>query len=100
MEIYPYSGSLDIPDTVALPSHELFTSTHYHAWITDLTPILCPISGNILFRSLFIHLITFCGVMLVNFSLLCFSTVVLEKTLESPLDCKEIQPVHPKGNQS
>ena len=30
----------------------------------------------------------------------CFSTVVLEKTLESPLDCKEIQPVHPKKNQS
>ena len=29
----------------------------------------------------------------------CFGTVVLEKTLESPLDCKEIQPVHPKGNQ-
>ena len=30
----------------------------------------------------------------------CFWTVVLEKTLESPLDCKEIQPAHPKGNQS
>ena len=30
----------------------------------------------------------------------CFQTAVLEKTLESPLDCKEIQPVHPKGNQS
>ena len=30
----------------------------------------------------------------------CFWTVVLEKTLESPLDCKEIQTVHPKGNQS
>ena len=30
----------------------------------------------------------------------CFLTVVLEKTLESPLDCKEIQPVYPKGNQS
>ena len=30
----------------------------------------------------------------------CFWTVVLEKTLESPLDCKEILPVHPKGNQS
>ena len=30
----------------------------------------------------------------------CFWTAVLEKTLESPLDCKEIQPVHPKGNQS
>ena len=28
----------------------------------------------------------------------CFWTVVLEKALESPLDCKEIQPVHPKGN--
>ena len=30
----------------------------------------------------------------------CFWTVVLEKTLESPLDCKEIQPVHPKADQS
>ena len=30
----------------------------------------------------------------------CFWTVVLEKTLESPLECKEIQPVHPKGNWS
>ena len=29
-----------------------------------------------------------------------FVTVVLDKTLESPLDCKEIQPIHPKGNQS
>ena len=30
----------------------------------------------------------------------CFWTVVLEKTLENPLDCKDIQPVHPKGDQS
>ena len=30
----------------------------------------------------------------------CFWTVVVEKTLESPLDCKEIQPVHSKGDQS
>ena len=30
----------------------------------------------------------------------CFWTVVLEKTLESPLECKEIQAVHPKGDQS
>ena len=30
----------------------------------------------------------------------CFWIVVLEKTLESPLDCKEIQPVHPKGDQA
>ena len=29
-----------------------------------------------------------------------FELMVLEKTLESPLDCKEIQPVHPKGDQS
>ena len=32
--------------------------------------------------------------------LILFNCVVLEKTLESPLDCKEIQPVHPKRNQS
>ena len=31
---------------------------------------------------------------------ICFWTVVLEKTLESPLDCKEIQPVHPEGDKS
>ena len=30
----------------------------------------------------------------------CIWTLVLEKTLESPLDCKKVQPVHPKGNQS
>ena len=30
----------------------------------------------------------------------CFWTVVLKKTLESPLDCKDVQPVHPKGHQS
>ena len=30
----------------------------------------------------------------------CFWTVVLEKTLESPLDCREIQPVHPEGDRS
>ena len=36
----------------------------------------------------------------VRYGVRCFWTVVLEKTLESPLDCKEIKPVHPKGNQS
>ena len=30
----------------------------------------------------------------------CFQTVVLEKTLENPLDCKEIKPVNPKRNES
>ena len=33
------------------------------------------------------------------YSSFLFSTVVLEKTLESPLDCKEIQPVHSEGDQ-
>ena len=37
---------------------------------------------------------------LVSFRIDCFWTVVLEKTLETPLDYKEIQPVHPKRNQS
>ena len=36
----------------------------------------------------------------ITMSFFCFWTVVLEKTLESPLDCKEIQPVYPKGDQS
>ena len=46
-----------------------------------------------------------CWVLKCSFNLPCdfhgyyFWTVVLEKTLESPLDCKEIKPVHPKGNQ-
>ena len=40
-----------------------------------------------------------CDKMLICSSL-CFRTVVLAKTLESPLGCKEIQPVHPKGDQS
>ena len=35
-----------------------------------------------------------------SWSCFCFWTVVLEKTLECPLGCKEIQPVHPKGNWS
>ena len=34
------------------------------------------------------------------FELWCWKRLVLEKTLESPLDCKEVQPVHPKGDQS
>ena len=35
-----------------------------------------------------------------GWALRCFRTVVLEKTLESPFDCKKIKPVNPKGNQS
>ena len=40
------------------------------------------------------------NLLMVYVSNCCFWTVVLEKTLESPLDCTEIQLVHPKGNQS
>ena len=36
----------------------------------------------------------------INLELVHTTFVVLDKTLESPLDCKEIQPVHPKGDQS
>ena len=36
----------------------------------------------------------------IQYPVSCFWTVVLKETLESPLDCKEIQPVHPKGNKS
>ena len=44
-----------------------------------------------------VYIDIFWTVVLLNW---CFWTVVLERTFESPLDCKEIQPVHPKGNQS
>ena len=39
------------------------------------------------------------GLILSHTFKVCFSTVLLEKTLESPLNCKEIKPVNPKGNQ-
>ena len=52
-----------------------FFSSHVWMWELDCTESWAPKDG-------------------------CFWTVVLEKTLDSPLDCKEIQPVHPKGNQS
>ena len=61
------------PRSSTLPSRALSISTHCHAWITDVIPILCPVPGRLLFRSPFIHLITFCRLMLVNFSPLCFS---------------------------
>ena len=52
-----------------------FSSSHVQMWELDYKESRAPKNG-------------------------CFWTVVLEKTLESPLDCKEIQPVHPKGGQS
>ena len=52
-----------------------FSSSHVWTWELDCEETWAPKNG-------------------------CFWTVVLEKTLESPLYCKEIQPIHPKGNQS
>ena len=49
--------------------------------------------------SILLHILFPCR-LLQNIEYSSFWTVVLEKTLESPLDCKEIQPVHPKGDQS
>ena len=46
------------------------------------------------------HKVLFFNFFFFNVKNWCFWTVVLRKTLESPLDCKEIQPVNPKGNQS
>ena len=67
--------SRDIADK-GLPSQSYgFSSSHVWMWELDYKESWAPKNG-------------------------CFWTVVLEKTLESPLDCKEIQPVHPKGNQS
>ena len=59
------------------PSSQGYGFSNSHVWIWDLDYKKCWAPKN-----------------------WCFWTVVLEKTLESPLDCKEIQPVHPKGDQS
>ena len=58
-----------------LPNHYGFSSSHVWMWELDHKESWVPKNW-------------------------CFSTVVLKKILENPLDCKEIQPVHPKGNQS
>ena len=43
------------------------------------------------------YIVSYCGMIRKNW---CFHTVVLEKTLENPLDSKEFKPINPKGNQS
>ena len=64
-----------MPAKVCLVKAMVFTSGHVWMWVLDYKESWVPKNW-------------------------CFWTVVLEKTLESPLDCKEIQPVHPKGDQS
>ena len=69
------SRDITLPTKVYLVKAIFFSSTHVWMWELDYKESWAPKNW-------------------------CFWTVVLEKTLESALDCKEIQPVHPKGNQS
>ena len=66
---------ITLPTKVLLVSAMVFSSSHVWMWELDYKESWVPKNW-------------------------CFWTVVLEKPLESPLDCKEIQPVHPKGDQS
>ena len=81
-------------------------------WPTDLSQILPSVQMAL--WALYVICLPFWCIFFLNFSQAFYfclhfyygnfklytKVVVLEKTLESPLDCKEIQPVHPKGNQS
>ena len=69
------SRDITLPTKVHLVQAMVFSSSHVWMWELDYKENWAPKNW-------------------------CFWTVVLEKTLESLLACKEIQPVHPKGNQS
>ena len=69
------SRDITLPTKVHLVQAMVFSSSHVWMWELDYKENWAPKNW-------------------------CFWTVVLEKTLESVLACKEIQPVHPKGNQS
>ena len=69
------SGDITLPTKVCLVKAMVFPVVHVRMWELDYKESWAPKNW-------------------------CFWTVVLEKTLESPLNCKEIQPVHPKGEQS
>ena len=69
------SRDITLPTKVRLVKVMVFSSSHVWMWELDREESWAPKNW-------------------------CFWTMVLEKTLERPLDCKEIQPVHPKGDQS
>ena len=69
------SRDIYLPTKVCLIKARIFPSSHVYMWELD-------------YKERWV------------LNIWCFWTVVLEKTLESPLDCKEIQSVNPKGNQS
>ena len=68
------SRDISLPTKVCLVKAMVFSNSHVWMWELD------PKEGQVLKKW-------------------CFWIVVLEKTLESPLDCKEMKPVNPKGNQ-
>ena len=67
------SRDITLPTKIHLVKAMIFSSSHVQMWVLDYKETWAPKNW-------------------------CFWTVVLEKTLESPLDCKEIKPVNPKGN--
>ena len=69
------SGDITLPTKICLVKAMVFPVVMYEMWELDCEENWAPKNW-------------------------CFWTVVLQKTLESPLDCKEIQPVHSKGDQS
>ena len=85
------TAAMKLKDTYSLDS--IFKSTHYFAKKGPSSQGYSFSSGHVWMWELDYKE----SWVLKNWS---FWTVVPEKTLESPLDCKEIQPVHPKGNQS
>ena len=82
-QLQSWKEEMEGQDTEA-GQYQLYWEDHvFCCWHSWHTPGSCPAQG------LIVHL-------LFRF---CFQIVVLEKTLESPLNCKEIKPVNPKGNQ-
>ena len=74
---YPTSICFNFHHNSKSPSHQGYGFSHSHVWMWELDCKDSWVPKN-----------------------WCFWTVVLENTLESPLDCKKIQSVHPKGDQS
>ena len=87
MEWVPFPSPRDLPNPVVEPASSTLQA--------DSLPLNhLGSSSEISQRQIRYHVYT------VIFVSWCFRAVVLEKTLESPLDSKEIKPVHPKGNES
>ena len=80
------------------PSNQSYGFSSSHVWMTELFQIGKGPIGSQFGTSMNVRMLNYKESWAPKNW--CFWTVVLEKTLESPLDCTEMQPVHPKGNQS